>query len=148
MDIPELLPAEQITADVCGNNSQEIKEDEDPKSHHEYSFDFKYVDARGHAWIGKFKNKILTIFEKQKVKVIKAQMSGGISVAALDGDIWQLNEMIAHMAVSLVEKPKWADNLTSLYDETIIDELYKEVASHEARFHRREPIDSAGAEST
>jgi hypothetical protein len=74
-------------------------------------------------------------------------MGGGVPVAALDADLWELNEMLAHLSISLTERPEWAKELEDLFDEELIVEIYKEVISHEDRFHRRgaDPEDSGSA---
>ena len=141
MPIPELRPAAEIAAEVQGQADKKRPNDADPKAAEEYTFEFSYTDKLGKLWSGKFTNRALTIRQRQQVKVIKAQLSGGVSVAALDADIWTLNEMISHLSVSLITRPQWAQELTNLHDETIIEKLYEEVIAHEDYFrgHRKDP---------
>ena len=147
-EIPELKKASEIAAELKGRVERQ-NTDSDPKSQKEYAFKFRHVTPRGHVYVGEFTNKILTLFEKQQVKVTKARMAGGVPVAALDAVIWDLNERIAHMTFSLIDRPDWAQELTEIYDEDVIYALYEEVASHEARFFGRKPDnrESAGTPS-
>jgi hypothetical protein len=136
--VPELRPASEVAAELQGKSEAEPIADEDPKAQLEYTFPLEYKDPRGKLWTGEFRNRILSIRQKQQVKVLKARIGGGLPVEALDADVWTLNEAIAHMTFSLVKRPDWAKNLDELYDEQIVYKLYEEVASHEARFHRLE----------
>jgi hypothetical protein len=148
--VPELKSATQITAELQGSagNPDEVQS-ADPKDSKEYTFDFSHTDPRGKVWTGKFTNRILTVKQRRLMKVTKAQLAGGVPMSALDADIWEMNEMIAHLSVSLVKTaegfPSWAKDLEELYDEEIITKLYGEVASHEATFHRRKSPAEAGA---
>ena len=139
-EILEMRTAAQIAAELKGP-AIVGETPEDPKDAKVFVFDFEYKDARGKVWAGKFTNHILTVRQKRLLKVTKAKLSGGVSVASLDVDIWQLNEMLAHLMLSLDQQapgfPSWARDLEELFDEQIIERLYEEVASHEARFHRR-----------
>lgn len=148
--VPELKSATQIAAELDGG-ADTPDPTEDPRDSKEYTFEFSHTDVRGKRWFGKFTNRILTIKKRRQVKVLKAQMAGGVSVAALDVEAWEINEMIAHLSVSLDRRsgniPKWALDLEDLEDSQIVEKLYVEVASHEARFHRRDTIVSASEES-
>ena len=145
--IPELKSAVEIAAELTGE-SKETSEPVDPRDATTFVFKFSHTDARGKIWSGKFTNHILTVRQRRLMKITKAQLAGGVPLSALDADAWELNECIAHLAVSLDRAadgfPKWAENLEDLYDETIIFKLYTEVASHEARFHRRGTDHSVG----
>lgn len=146
--IPELKSAAQIVSELEGQADKAEDENIDPREAKEYTFDFSYTDARGKTWAGKFTNRILTIRQRRQVKVMKAQLSGGLSVASLDADVWEMNEMIAHLSVSLAKPvPEWARDLEALFDEQIVIKLYEEVALHEATFHGRDAADSASARS-
>lgn len=145
--VPELKSASELAADIQGKNTKpELEIADDPKDQKEYTFEFSFQNRRGKRWKGTFINRILSIRQKQQVKVLKAQLSGCLPVQSLDADIWALNEIIAHMTISLIKRPDWADELTDLYDEELLEALYKEVASHEAFFHRRETSITAGSE--
>jgi len=148
MNVPELKTAAEIAADLRGAAPDT---DDDPRDAKAYTFDFSHTDPRGKVWSGKFTNRILTIRQRRLMKVTKAQMAEGVPMTALDADIWETNEMVAHLAVSLDAKapgfPEWAKRLEDLYDEAIIVKLYSEVASHEARFHRRGPAAAASEDA-
>lgn len=144
-ELPELKKASELAAEIQGKSVESAVEDGvDPRDQREYSFNFSHKDRRGKTWRGSFINQILTIRQRQQAKVLKAQLSGGVPIQALDADIWALNEMVAHMTISLIKRPDWAEELTDLLDEDLIDALYKEVASHEAFFYRRAADNSAG----
>jgi hypothetical protein len=149
MAVPELKSARELReeAEVVPVEVPEI----DPRDSVEYKFEFSYADMRGKLWAGKFTNRILTVGQKRAVKLLKARLAGGVSVVALDADVWELNEILAHMAYSLDAKvpgfPDWAKNLEGLYDEGIIYALWKEVDGHEARFRRRGPPGQASSDT-
>lgn len=114
--------------------SQKEKVVDDPKLNEEYEFDFNWKDKRGNKFGGHFKNKILTIGEQQAVGVLRSTLSGGVAPSSLDLMTNELNLMIAHLSISLIVKPKWAEDLRKLKHIELLQELYQEVASHEAMF--------------
>jgi hypothetical protein len=136
--VPELKSAAQLAADIKGDGEQKSTT-ADPRDAKEYSFELAWTDPRGHEWTGKFTNRILNIGDRRKAKVMKAQLGGNVSVEALDVDIWDLNGILAHLAFSLIRKPEWAKDLEKLEELGVVYEIWKEVDSHEARFHRRGP---------
>lgn len=144
--VPEVKSAIELAEEMEPKTEEAVA---DPRDAKEYTFDFRYEDSRGQAWSGKFTNRILTIKQRRAVKILKGQMAGGVSTAAIDADIWELNEMIAHLMVSLdrgaPDYPAWAKDFDALHDERVIYALYEEVASHEARFYRRDAA-SKGSE--
>lgn len=115
------------------NKEPEINID-DPKFQEEYSFEFNWKDGRNKIWSGHFVNKILSISELQAVGVLRAKLSGGLDFASLDPLTSEINLMVSHLSYSLIEKPKWAEDLRSLLDVSLLQEIYGEVASHEATF--------------
>ena len=114
----------------------QIKNPPDPKSQKQYSFHVRYVDAGGEIWEGDFTNKILSIKDRQLVGVIRARLGGGLPAGTLDPLTEEINLMAAHMGVSLVKRPKWADDLQALDCVRLLQAIYKEVASHEAKFQQ------------
>ena len=52
----------------------------------------------------------------------------------VDAATLNLLEMQAHLAVALDDAPPWASDLGELYDVGVVAAIYREVASHEARF--------------
>jgi hypothetical protein len=115
-------------------NVDKVSEMDDPKLNEEYEFDFCWKDKRGHKWEGHFKNKILSIGEQQAVGILRSRLGGGIPIESLDLMTNELNLIIAHLSISLIVKPKWAEDLRSLKYIDLLQDLYKEVASHEAMF--------------
>jgi hypothetical protein len=146
--IPELKSAAQLAAEIKGDGEKQ-PETPDPKDAKEYSFELAWTDPRGHTWTGSFTNRILNIGERRKAKIFKAQLGGNVSVEALDVDAWQLNGILAHVAFSLIRKPEWAKDLEKIEELGVVYAIWKEVDSHEARFHRRGPAseDSAGSDA-
>lgn len=106
----------------------------DPKLNKRYPFKFKWTDGRGKTWEGDFVNEVLSIRQRQMVGVLRARMAAGVPVESLDELTQEINLMIAHMTYSLVEKPKWAEDLQALESIRVIQELYGEVLTHEATF--------------
>jgi len=142
-EVTDIVDATAIADAVTGQVTRSKEPDAlDPKDSKDYTFEFSYTDPRGGRWEGTFANKILTIGQQRQVKIIKAKLAGGVSVESQDASVWQMNEMIAHLLVSLDRKapgfPSWAGELDKLYDEQIVYKLYAEVASHENRFWRRD----------
>jgi hypothetical protein len=115
-------------------NADKVSEMDDPKLNEEYEFDFCWKDRRGNKWEGHFKNKILSIAEQQAVGILRSRLAGGIPIESLDLMTNELNLIIAHLSISLIVKPEWAEDLRSLKHIDLLQDLYKEVASHEAMF--------------
>lgn len=110
----------------------------DPRDEEVWTFELDFIDKRGKAWPGTFSNSILTIHEKQKAAVIESRFAQGQPLSSIDSDILALNGIIAHLTLSLRQKPKWAEDLRKLNDIDVLLAIWKKVASHEARFHRSE----------
>lgn len=108
----------------------------DPRDEEEWSFHFDWQDSRGKRWVGDFVNKILSIGDQQKVAVFKSQLCGGQPLESMDSSILLVNAAVAHMSLSLIERPDWAKDLRKMKDVALILELFKKVDSHEARFFR------------
>lgn len=119
-----------------GKTKEEPEKDpeEDPKTRREYTFDFEWKDGRGKVWKGKFTNEMLSIRKRQLVGVLRSELGNNLPVDALDQFTQEINLMLAHLAFSLTKKPAWADDLSSLDDVRLVQEIYTEVAAHEATF--------------
>ena len=153
MNIPELGDSAAIADKVTGRN-QEAGDDAasvDPKAALTYEFEIDWRDPQGNRWRGHFRNKVLTVGQRRQVKIIKAKLAADLTVAALDADVWILNEKLAHLMVSLDQTvegfPKWARKLDDLFYEELIDLLYTEIVSHEATFLRRGSSAGSGESS-
>lgn len=134
-----LKSANELAAEIRGEDDTEEQQTDNPKAQVEYTFEFgpHTESGTGKVCRGKFTNRILSNGDKRAVGVMQAQLSGGVpwgSLAPFDQD---LISKLAHLSVSIPvrKRPKWAWNLENLYDITIIDKLYEEVADHEATFH-------------
>ena len=124
-----------IADPVPEKKTDEIKNRlDDPRAQPEYSFKFKYKDANGKDWAGDFVSKIPTIQDRQRIGILRAQLSGGLPNNSLDPLTSELNLMIAELTFRLKQRPKWADNLRTILDFGLVQTLYAEVASHEAYF--------------
>ena len=146
IEVPELKPVSTVSSEVAGDAPKE--KPEDPRASEKYTFDFSFEDARGKTWTGKFTNNALTVGNYRLYKLTKARLCQNVPLEALDPDAEYVNDMLAHLSVSLEKNsdfPSWAKDLDKLPDIRIIAELYKEVASHEATFQRRES-DPVGGE--
>lgn len=133
----DVLKAEVKDAvpNAAGDTKAEVEAPvQDPRNNNEYEFDIEFRDARGKFWSGKFKNKILTIHERQLVGTLRSRFAGGQPIESLDGLTIEINLMVAHLIYSLADKPQWAENLRTLEDPAIIQAIYAEVSSHEAYF--------------
>jgi len=106
----------------------------DPRSKTSFTFQFQKFDSNGNAWLGSFTTKILSIDERQKAGILRSQLGGGMPIESLDSLTNELNMIISHMTFSFTETPKWAESLRTISDFSIVQDLYKEVASHEAFF--------------
>ncbi len=137
--------AEEAVASKTPEQAKQEKADRDPRTKPIYTFDFEWKDGNGKVWKGKFKNTRLTIREQQIVGVLQAQMSGNTPYNALDVMTQEINFMTAHLACSLdVEiSPEWAKDLRELDSIALLQDLYKEVALHEAIFHGLRPTEEA-----
>jgi hypothetical protein len=68
----------------------------------------------------------------------------GLNADSFDEETTNLNAMISHMTISLVERPEWAKNLANLDDVSLLEALWTEVQAHEATFHGPRPKKEAG----
>lgn len=124
--------AEETLSVVAG---EEKKDPEgDPKAQREYTFEFEWKDGRGKVWKGRFTNEVLSIHKRRLVGVLRAQLGNNIPVESLDTFTQEVNLILAHLSFSLIKKPKWADDLGEQDDVRLIQEIYSEVAEHEATF--------------
>ena len=144
---PDLEPAELPTdaelkeaVEKQANETEDTPEkkakarQDDPRAQREYTFPINYMDASGKAWMGEFTTKILSVHERQRVGILRAQLSGGMPVESLDALTSELNLIVSHLTYSLTERPKWAETLRNIDDFAILQAIYGEVASHEAFF--------------
>ena len=109
----------------------------DPRTKEAFSFDFRYVTPHGKSFEGRFKNRILTIAQNQRVGALQAEMALNKPYDSLDPMTREINLAVAHMMVSLDPEslPSWAKDLRALHSVDLLFKLYEEVVSHEATFH-------------
>jgi len=133
-DIEGLREAISQKVDNLATGAIPEKEADDPRAQRECTFEFNWKDGRGKIWKGRFTNKVLSIRDRQLVGIMRSNLAAGISPSNLDAYTGEINLMIAHLAVSLTERPKWAEDLLVLNDVRLLQELYMEVANHESTF--------------
>jgi len=133
-EIESLKEAISQKMDSLADDDIPEKEADDPRAKREYTFEFNWKDGRGKIWKGQFTNKVLSIRDRQLVGIMRSNLASGISPSNLDAYTGEINLMIAHLAFSLTERPKWAEDLLVLDDVRILQELYLEVANHENTF--------------
>jgi len=132
LDVVESVPAQQAVESLAGHKADKLGADGLIGPEHE--FELEHVDQRGRAWRGHFKCHILSIRERSQVGLTRSHMAAGMVPTGLDASTIDLLEMQAHLAVALDSAPEWANDLGGLHDITVLAAIYKEVASHEARF--------------
>lgn len=145
----EALKSVRKKIDNQKEEEQEKSDDENPKLKEEYMFDFEYIDGRKRRWSGKFKNRIVSVTDRQAIGALQAQWQLGLPHAAFDPDISGMNYVVAHMAISLtpIRGGEWAKDLRTITDTDLIQALYTEVAAHEATFHGRQPAQESSQAS-
>lgn len=139
--ITEQIPKDVSTLKEEVQNSIDIKPVEEKvtpkeslKSQREYTFNFNWTSPAGKNYKGEFTNRILTIRDKQGVGLMRAKLAGGMAYEAMDPVTIEINLIIAHLTFSLIKRPSWADDLLGLTELSLLQEIYVEVASHEAIF--------------
>jgi hypothetical protein len=137
---PTHLQVPDVTEDLKEELTQKLDLDQkeakpDPKAEKEYTFQIDYKGGNGKMWKGAFRNRILSIRDRQVVGVMRARLCGGLPQESLDPLTREINLMVSHLAFSLVEKPAWAEELRDLDDVRLLQAIYEEVLSHEASFH-------------
>ena len=100
----------------------------------EFDFDLDYTDQRGFHWTGKFEAHVMNVSERAAAGLTRARMLAGMPLSSVDESTINLLEMQSHLAVVVDDCPKWAEDLTKIYDLGVIGAIYEEVASYEARF--------------
>lgn len=145
-----MLDPEKIKEELSGSQSAEQQLDaaSDPRLSEDYGFSFSYVNGRGKAIVGDFVNRILNTSGHLQVAAIRSKLTGGVPVTSLTQMEFEEAHQIAHMTLSLIQRPKWARNLGELRDRELIAKLYEEVNLHEATFHGREQDQAAGEDGS
>lgn len=108
---------------------------DDPKAQEEYSFHFDWKDARGRRWKGDFRNRIITLYQRRLIGLMRARALGGVPVASVDMATLTLIHMAAWLQESLIKRPDWFSDPDKLNDDALVAAVFQEVAAHEATFH-------------
>ena len=91
---------------------------------------------------GAFTCRKLSIQDRTKMGVVKAQLNGGMHYDeknpghGVDAPTDDFNAVLAHLTVALTDTPDWW-KLDEISDLALVYTVYKEVAEHEASFRRR-----------
>jgi len=109
------------------------------------TFTITYKDDNGIEQTGQFTTKRLSIKDRAKIGVRKSQLTGGQYCVkddagnptgqGIDEDTDYLNAMIAHLEISLVQKPTWF-NLDEVAEIKVVQDVYQEVMDFEMSFFR------------
>lgn len=118
---------------------------DDPRMKERYAFDFDWRDLRGKRWRGNFLTKILTISERKMVGVMMAKQAGQAPVESLTAEAFQLIRWTSWCELALLERPDWATDLEALYDPTLLQKIFEEVALHHRTFLGDEATAPAGS---
>ncbi len=115
------------------------------RAKNEKVFTVKYKDVTGEILEGTFTVKRLSVRDRSQIGMRKSQLSGGMYCVrnddgeptgqGLDEDTEYLNGMIAHLEVSLIQKPSWF-NLAEIADLGLVREVYEKVWEFETSFFR------------
>ena len=101
----------------------------------EIVIDFSHTSGRGKVYEGKITYSVLDVGETIRVGIMAAHLRAGADVSAMDTNTLNLTEMMATIIVGCRDpKPDWMVDLLGLKDTSVIEAIYQEVASHEARF--------------
>lgn len=148
IDEGDLREAVQSTVVNPEEAKPEEKEEDKPdeRRNEVYPFQFEYKDDNGKVWKGGFVNHALNIGTKGRVGIAFSALNGGQPISSIPSDTLLSHRAIAHMTFSLKERPPWAKNLATLFDEEIIYALFAEVAEHERVFHGRAAAPGDGEE--
>jgi hypothetical protein len=121
-----------------------------------FSIDYE-SDIDNYHYRGKFTCKKLSIKDLSALGVRKAQLNGGFHYDAgnpgrgVDEQTDEMNNMVAHLELAIVDAPAWWD-LDKITDLDLIAEVYKEVAEFEYSFlgrsNRQSSSDSESGDSS
>jgi hypothetical protein len=121
---------------------------------HQHPFPIAWKDPEtGEELTGQFTTKRLTIQDKARLGVRVSQLCGGMYCVrepdpddpdgpgkptgqGIDAETQFMNEMLAHMELALIQKPKWF-NLAELCDLDLMKEVYGHVVDYELSFKSR-----------
>lgn len=115
-------------------------------SNKQKTFTFEYMDEDGVVQSGTFTAKRLSVMDRSKMSVRRSQLSGGFYCVrdeegkptgqGIDPETDFVNHMIAHLELSLIQRPKWF-KFEEITDFGLINDLYEKVMDFEKSFFRR-----------
>lgn len=146
---PTHLSTEELKDEVVEKaqgveNPPEPEPDADPRANRRYPFNFEFKDGNGKVWKGKFVSEVPDIRTRTMIGSLQAQLANNVPADALEPGVRRLNLILAHLTFSLVERPKWAEDLGALFDPQLLNAIYEEVAAHEATFLGFDEAPAAG----
>lgn len=110
----------------------------------------------GELYEGQFTTKRLSIGDRGRLGVRKAQLCSGMHCVrddngaatgqGIDEQTDQLNGMIAHLEIALIQKPTWFD-LNQITDVTLVEAVYNRVVEHELSFKSGRGSQGVGPDS-
>jgi len=110
------------------------------------TFQHTWLDEDGVAQPGTFTAKRLSVMERSKLATRRSQLSGGMYCVrdddgkptgqGIDPQTDYINTMIAHLEISLIQKPIWF-KFEELTDMGLVGEVYDKVIDFEMTFFRR-----------
>lgn len=142
--IPDLA---EIAAETQTPEKPEVQSGPDPRENESWSFTFSFADPSGRKFDGEFTNKILTVGERTRVGLICARLRNNVPAAALEPDVVALTNALAHLELSLVKRPKWAEKLDKLVSPFVVFELWERARGHEDYYFRYGATEEGSASS-
>lgn len=140
LDLSHLLDAPVVLAEAA--EAPDTKPSLDPRAEETWVFHFKHTTPRGAVFEGQFTNNILTCYQQSRISAIIARLQDGLPYESIEPSTRILNQAIAHMTLSLSERPDWAQNLGLLKDVGVIVALWEKVQGHETYFFRGDSEDT------
>lgn len=140
----EAVDAARRPADAVQHEPQPTA---DARCKNRYTFDIDHTQPNGTRYTGRFTNKILTLGEKITVGITRARLQMGVPLDAITTDTYNLLFMTTSLQQSLVERPKWAEDLLSLESEDLVRAIFDQCDAHERIFRGERPSAAPGADS-
>ena len=104
----------------------------------------RYENGRGEVLEGTLQNRILKVGQRIKVDLDRSQRCGGVPPESMSARAYSLLYAICWLKESIVSAPDWAQNLAETEEEGLVEEIWRQVSDHEARFHGRGDAQGAG----
>jgi len=107
----------------------------DPRARNPYTFNFKWTDARGKLWEGRFVTHMPTPLDLIRAGIMQARLLGNAPKDSVDAYTDEIAFMISRLSFTLEERPEWFNDPLGMTDAIpLIQAVYEEVASFEAFF--------------